>query len=226
MNIVANLNTVRQRIRQAEAKFHRQEGSVSLLAVSKTIGIPLIQKLIDAGQYDLGENYLQEALRKIEILNVPKLTWHFVGPIQSNKTRLIAQHFTWVHSVSKPIIAEFLHNFRPNHLPPLEVCIQVNLSNSPNKSGVTLEGLLTLAKTICQYENLKLRGLMTIPEPILSFDEQRAEFKKLRQAKESLQKEGFELDTLSMGMSHDLEAAIAEGATIVRVGAAIFGPRN
>ena len=179
-----------------------------------------------AGQRVFGESYIQEALDKIELLRDLPLQWHFIGPVQSNKTRAIATHFAWVHSVDRLKIAERLSAQRPASLPPLNVCIQVNVSGEDSKSGVAPGGLVELAQTVASLSQLKLRGLMAIPAPVEGLEAQRVPFAKLRELMQQINTQGLALDTLSMGMSHDFSAAILEGATIVRVGTAIFGERN
>lgn len=178
-----------------------------------------------AGMTRFGENYLQEALEKIEALQDLSLEWHFIGPIQSNKTRPIAEHFDWVHSVDRLKLARRLSEQRPPHLPPLNICLQVNVSGEQSKSGATLEELPALAREVASLPHLRLRGLMAIPAPAEGLEAQRQPFHHMHQALQQLNAEGLELDTLSMGMSGDLEAAIAEGATLVRIGTALFGPR-
>ncbi|MFC3608299.1 YggS family pyridoxal phosphate-dependent enzyme [Stutzerimonas tarimensis] len=223
--IVMNFAKVVTRIREAEQAEARQSGSTALLAVSKTQPAAAIRAAHAAGQLDFGENYLQEALDKqVELRDLP-LTWHFIGPLQSNKTRAVAEHFAWVHSLDRLKIAERLSAQRPADLPPLNVCLQVNLSDEHSKSGCRTDETAALARQIAALPRLKLRGLMAIPAPSEDPLEQRAAFARLRQLKESLPPE-LSLDTLSMGMSQDLEAAIAEGATWVRVGTALFGARE
>lgn len=203
---------------------------MALLAVSKTFGADAVIEAADAGQTEFGENYLQEALDKKQAVAAARpyllLKWHFIGPIQSNKTRPIAEHFDWVHSVEREKIAVRLSEQRPAGLPPLNVCLQVNVSGEASKSGVAPADLSALAHAVAALPHLKLRGLMAIPEPESDAQKQRAPFGALRAMLEQLRAEGLELDTLSMGMSGDMEAAIAEGATIVRVGTAIFGKRD
>ena len=182
--------------------------------------------MVTLGQLVYGENYLQEALQKIEALKDLAIEWHFIGPIQSNKTKPIAENFSWVHSVDRFKIAQRLNDQRPPPLPPLNICIQVNVSGEESKSGCTLDELDALASKIALLPNIRLRGLMAIPLSSDNFDEQRKPFARLRGAMERLNREGYKLDTLSMGMSADLNAAIAEGATMVRIGTALFGPRN
>lgn len=197
-----------------------------LLAVSKTRPPEDIRAAYAAGLRDFGESYLQEAVGKIARLSDLPLTWHFIGPIQSNKTRLIAEHFQWVHSVDREKIARRLSEQRPEGLPPLQVCLQVNISGEENKSGCNPGDMAALATAVAALPGLTLRGLMAIPAATPVQSEQRAAFARLRSAFEELKPEFPSLDTLSMGMSGDLEAAIAEGATLVRVGTAIFGPRS
>ncbi|KRV81329.1 YggS family pyridoxal phosphate-dependent enzyme [Pseudomonas citronellolis] len=221
--IAENIAKVRERIREAEQACGRPSGSVALLAVSKTKPAADIREAHAAGLDDFGENYLQEALGKQVELADLALTWHFIGPIQSNKTRPIAEHFHWVHSVDRLKVAERLSAQRPAHLPPLNVCLQVNVSGEASKSGCAPEELPALARAVAALPNLKLRGLMAIPEPTEDVAAQRAAFARLRELLTAL---NLGLDTLSMGMSHDLEAAVAEGATWVRIGTALFGARD
>jgi pyridoxal phosphate enzyme (YggS family) len=199
---------------------------ILVLAVSKTRPAQEIRWAYNCGLHNFGENYLQEALPKIAALNDLPITWHFVGPIQSNKTRAIAENFHWAHSVDRLKVARRLGEQRPADKAPLQICLQVNISGQESKSGATLEELPDLVEEVRTIPNLQLRGLMCIPAPTQDFTAQRAPFRRLREALEALQMQAPELDTLSMGMSGDLEAAIAEGATIVRVGTAIFGPRG
>lgn len=203
----------------------RPASEVRLLAVSKTCPADSIRAAYAAGQQAFGESYLQEALEKIAALADLPLEWHFIGPIQSNKTRPIAEHFDWVHGVDRAKIADRLSAARHPELPPLQVCLQVNISNEPSKSGVAPQEVADLARHVQGLPHLKLRGLMAIPEPAADPAQQRAPFRQLRELLAQLNGEGFALDTLSMGMSGDLEAAVQEGATIVRVGSAIFGAR-
>jgi pyridoxal phosphate enzyme (YggS family) len=208
----------------------RPAQSVRLLAVSKTFGADAVLAAVAAGQTTFGENYLQEALDKIAAVATAlpgqQVEWHFIGPIQSNKTRPIATHFAWVHTVERLKIAQRLSEQRPAELGPINVCLQVNISGEASKSGATPEQLPELARQVATLPNLRLRGLMAIPEPETDPDKQRAAFARVRTLFEQLRADGLELDTLSMGMSADLAAAIAEGATIVRVGSAIFGTRH
>jgi pyridoxal phosphate enzyme (YggS family) len=221
--IAENISTLAERIRSAAQAVQRDPASVGLLAVSKTKPANDLRAAYDAGLRDFGENYLQEALGKQAELSDLPLIWHFIGPIQSNKTRAIAEHFAWVHSVDRLKIAQRLSEQRPPELPPLNICIQVNVSGEASKSGCSPEDLPALAQAISALPNLKLRGLMAIPEPTDDRDEQNASFAAVSTLQAQL---GLPLDTLSMGMSHDLEAAIAQGATWVRIGTALFGARN
>ena len=221
--IAKNIAKVRTRIREAAQACGRDPESVGLLAVSKTKPAAAVREAHACGQRDFGENYLQEALNKQAELSDLALTWHFIGPIQSNKTRPIAEHFAWVHSVDRLKIAQRLSEQRPEQLPPLNICLQVNVSGEASKSGCAPEELPALALAVSQLPNLRLRGLMTIPEPTSDVAQQHAACARLRQLRDDL---NLELDVLSMGMSDDLEAAIAEGATWVRIGTALFGARD
>ena len=224
--ISANLQAVITRIEDAARQFGRNPDGISLLAVSKTWAASDVREAALAGQQSFGENYVQEGIDKARSLESLGLEWHFIGPLQSNKTRPVAETFDWVHAVDRLKIAERLSEQRPENLPALQVCIQVNVSGEQTKSGVSLDEAAALAHRVAALPRIRLRGLMAIPEPVEDFAEQRIAFRRLREAFEQLNKEGLSLDTLSMGMSHDLEAAIAEGATMVRVGTAIFGERN
>lgn len=228
-SIAANLQAVRARVSTACSAAGRETESVQLLAVSKTWPAESVREAVAAGQFAFGENYVQEAIEKITDLAKqgpgPDLEWHFIGPLQSNKTRLVAEKFSWVHSVDRLIIAQRLAAQRPHYVAPLQVCIQVNVSGETSKSGCTVDQVFRLAHSVAELPGLRLRGLMAIPEPSEDRDLQRSRFAMLRQTLEQLNGEGLALDTLSMGMSHDLEAAIMEGSTIVRVGTAIFGVR-
>ncbi len=221
--IAENIAKVGVRIREAAQASQRDCATVGLLAVSKTKPAAAIRQAFAAGVRDFGENYLQEALEKQRELGDLPLIWHFIGPIQSNKTKAIAEHFAWVHSVDRLKIAQRLSDQRPAHLPALNICLQVNVSFEPSKSGCNPEELPALAQAVTQLPNIRLRGLMTIPEPTDDVASQHAAFARLRELQDDL---GLGLDTLSMGMSHDLEAAIAEGATWVRIGTALFGARD
>ncbi|MCC6135500.1 MAG: YggS family pyridoxal phosphate-dependent enzyme [Candidatus Contendobacter sp.] len=220
------LHLVLARIRAAEQRFQRLPGSVQLLAVSKTQPSAAIAALAAVGQRRFGENYVQEALDKIAELAALDLEWHFIGPIQANKTRSIAEHFAWVHSVDRLKIAERLSAQRPAHLPPLNVCLQVNIDREPTKHGLDEREVATVASAVATLPRLRLRGLMAIPAPAADFTAQREPLARLRTLQDLLNAAGLGLDTLSMGMSDDLEAAIAEGATLTRVGTALFGPRT
>ena len=225
-SVAQNITKVQERIRIAAQNCDRDPMDVTVLAVSKTRPADVIRSAAEAGLHDIGENYLQEALEKINQLRDLDLCWHFIGPIQSNKTRAIAENFDWVHSVDREKIARRLNEQRPENLAPLNICLQVNTSDEASKSGSALADLPALAATVTELPNLRLRGLMSIPAASESEIEQRAAFRSLRLALESLRRDLQGLDTLSMGMSADLEAAIMEGATIVRVGTDIFGPRG
>lgn len=225
-NISTRLEQVQQRIRQAETRFGRATNCVSLLAVSKSWPAQALLDAAAAGQRAFGENYLQEALAKIAAINNSALEWHYIGTIQSNKCRDIATHFDWVHSVDRLKIARRLSEQRPDELPPLNICLQVNISNETSKSGITIAEVLAVAQAVATLPRLRLRGLMAIPQAAADFEQQRRMFRQLHTLQTELISNGIALDTLSMGMSDDLEAAIAEGATLVRVGSAIFGPRD
>ena len=221
----ARLHAVLDRIHAAEQRFQRPPGAVRLLAVSKTQPAAAIAALAAAGQHGFGENFLQEALDKMTELAARDLEWHFIGPVQANKTRGIAEHFAWVHSVDRLKIAERLSAQRPDRLPPLNVCLQVNIDREPTKHGLDEAEVAGIARAVAALPRLRLRGLMAIPTPAAEFTAQRQPFSRLRELRERLADAGLVLDTLSAGMSDDLEAAIAEGATLVRVGTALFGPR-
>ncbi|OGT38054.1 MAG: YggS family pyridoxal phosphate enzyme [Gammaproteobacteria bacterium RIFCSPHIGHO2_12_FULL_37_14] len=215
-------------MREYEKKYGRTPNSVRLLAVSKGQSAEKIKLAYAAGQRCFGENYLQEALEKIDDISRhcdETIEWHFIGHLQSNKTRKIAEHFAWAHSVCDKNIAKRLNDQRPAHLPPLSICIQVNISHEASKSGTGSDQVLALAEYCTSLPNLRLRGLMAIPAIKNHLAEQRAEYNKLRSIYEWLQQRGLELDTLSMGMSNDMEAAIAEKSNLIRIGAAIFGER-
>jgi pyridoxal phosphate enzyme (YggS family) len=228
--IPQNLQAVHERIAAAARAVSRNPHEIGLLAVSKTFGPDAVIAAAQAGQMTFGENYLQEALDKMTMVRVARpdllLEWHFIGPIQSNKTRPIAEHFDWVHSIEREKIAQRLSEQRPAHLPPLNVCLQINISGEASKSGVAPQDAATIAHAIAKLPRLRLRGLMAVPEPADEYEMQRKPFRQLRALQEELRAQGLALDTLSMGMSADMTAAIAEGATIVRVGTAIFGKRD
>jgi len=223
--ISTQLETVRARIVAACQDAGRDAREVTLLAVSKTFGADAIRQAYAAGQTAFGENYIQEAVEKIIALRDLPLQWHCIGPIQSNKTRLVAEHFDWVHTVDRLKVAQRLSEQRPVHLAPLQVCIQVNVDGGDTKSGVTPEEALALAPQVAALPGLRLRGLMSIPEPTPDFIAACALFASVRAVFDALNAQGLALDTLSLGMSADLEAAIHSGSTMVRVGSAIFGGR-
>ena len=225
-SIAENISTVRDQITKATAGCGRPSGSVTLLAVTKTQPPEKLREAYNAGQRDFGENYVQEALDKIQVLDLPEVIWHFIGPIQSNKTADIAAHFDWVHSLDRLKIANRLNSQRPQSHPPLNVCVQVNLSDEDSKSGVALAGTEELCEQIAQLSNLRLRGLMAIPAPCVENAKQRQVFQPLAQLFREMQGRFEHLDTLSIGMSADFKAAIEEGSTIVRIGTAIFGARE
>lgn len=220
------LQAVRDRIARAALAAGRDSAEVALLAVSKTWPLASVLDAAAAGQTAFGENYVQEGVDKALATADRNLEWHFIGPLQSNKTRPVAEHFAWVHSVDRLKIAERLSAQRPESLPPLQVCVQVNVSGEASKSGCRPDETLALCRAVAALPNLKLRGLMAIPEPADDEAAQRAPFRRLRELRDAVLAAGIPLDTLSIGMSHDLEAAVAEGATIVRIGTAIFGERN
>ena len=222
----ARLQAVQARIASAASEAARYPAAVGLLAVGKTFDAAAVRGLAACGQRELGENYLQEALEKQATLRDLPLVWHFIGPIQSNKTRAIAENFSWVHSVDRLKIAERLSAQRPAGLPPLQICIEVNVSGETSKGGVMPVGLPALAAAVAALPGLRLRGLMAIPAPTADAVMQRAACRRVRELFDDLKTRGHALDTLSMGMSGDLEAAILEGATIVRVGTALFGERT
>ena len=224
--IADNIQQVRARIAAACAAAQRPVQSVTLLAVGKTFPADALQQAHAAGQRAFGENYVQEAIDKMDTLaDLPGAEWHLIGPLQSNKTRVAAERFDWVHSVERLKVAQRLSEQRPAHKPPLQLCLQVNISGEASKSGLAPDAVAAVAHAVAALPRLRLRGLMAIPEPVGDFDAQRAPHRALRELLERLRADGLALDTLSMGMSADLEAAIAEGATIVRVGSAIFGAR-
>ena len=223
--IADNLQRVRERIARACALAQRPVQEVTLLAVSKTFGPDAVREANAAGQCAFGENYIQEAVEKMALLRDLPLQWHCIGPIQSNKTRLVAAHFDWAHTVDRLKIAQRLSEQRPEGLPPLQVCIQVNIDGGPAKSGVAPAAALALARDVAQLPRLALRGLMSLPEPAADFADQEAVHLRAKALYDDLRDAGLPLDTLSMGMTADLEAAIAAGSTMVRVGTAIFGTR-
>jgi hypothetical protein len=224
--IDANLQAVKARIEAAAKQCGRDANDIELLAVSKTFGADAVRSAHAAGQRAFGENYVQEAVEKIATLSGLPLTWHFIGPIQSNKTRQIAENFDWVHSIDRLKIAERLATARPATRAPLQVCIQVNIGDETSKSGIAPTEALGLAHAIAKLPQLNLRGLMTIPPASSDISVQRSYFAQLRRLRDNIALQDCPLDTLSMGMSGDIEAAIAEGSTMVRVGTAIFGSRH
>ena len=231
--IAGNLQAVKSRISAAAERAGRGRESVRLLAVSKTHPVTLVAEAYSAGQTAFGENYVQEALEKMDALSrllgaeaARALEWHLIGPLQSNKTRVVAERFAWVHTIEREKIARRLSEQRSSGLAPLQVLVQVNVSGEPSKSGVAAHEVSTLARAVAAMPRLRLRGLMAIPEPTDDKAIQHARFRAVRELFERLREDGLALDTLSMGMSDDMEAAIAEGATMVRVGTAIFGPRE
>ena len=230
MSITQNVQQVSALIAEAARGVGRDPASVLLLAVSKTFGSDAVIEAAEAGQRAFGENYLQEALDKQQSVQTLRpdlvLEWHFIGPIQSNKTRPIAEHFAWAHAVDREKIARRLSEQRPPNLPPLNICLQVNGSGEDSKSGVAPTEVLALARAVTTLPGLWLRGLMAIPEPAEDVESQRKPFALLRALQQQLTEAGIPTDTLSMGMSADMDAAIGEGATIVRIGTAIFGKRD
>jgi pyridoxal phosphate enzyme (YggS family) len=227
-HIAQHLEEVRQRIAKAAASASRDGASVKLLAVSKTFPAEDVRAAFEAGQRAFGENYVQEGVAKITALSDlrSELEWHFIGPLQSNKTKVVAEHFDWVQSVDRLKIAQRLSDQRPPGAPPLNVCLQVNVSGEESKSGVEPAEAASLAHQIAALPGLRLRGLMAIPEPAATLEAQRAPHARLSALMDALCADGLELDTLSIGMSADLEAAVLEGATMVRIGTAIFGARD
>jgi PLP dependent protein len=227
-HVARHLEEVRQRIAKAAADASRDASTVMLLAVSKTFPAEDVRAAFDAGQRAFGENYVQEAVAKItELADLrSEIEWHFIGPLQSNKTKVVAENFDWVHSVDRLKIAERLSDQRPDGMPPLNVCLQINVSGEDSKSGVAPDDALALAHQIAALPRLRLRGLMAIPEPAADAGAQRRPYRALHELFESLRSAGLDLDTMSAGMSADLEAAIEEGATMVRIGSAIFGERD
>ncbi len=224
-NIEKNLERVHQQIEQAAVDHNRRASDIVLLAVTKKKPAADIRAAYQYGQENFGENYLQEAQSKMTELADLDIVWHFIGPVQSNKTKTLASAFQWVHCVDRLKIAQRLNDHRPASMPLLNICIQVNVDLEPSKSGIAPTEILALAQAIAHLPRLRLRGLMTIPAPRNDFESQRKPFRLLAQALADLQAHGFDCDTLSMGMSHDIQAAIAEGSTLVRIGTAIFGER-
>ena len=225
IGVATAYNAVRDRIAAAEALCNRRPGSVRLLAVSKANPPESVREAYAVGQRDFGESYVQEAVAKMGALEDLAITWHFIGPIQSNKTRSIATHFDWVHSLDRLKIARRLSEQRDPQLPPLSVCLQINLSGDKARHGVRPQDAVSFATAVSKLPRLRLRGLMAVPPPALDIERQRIPFRQLHDLLRSLRSRGLDMDTLSMGMTNDMEAAIAEGATIVRIGTAIFGRR-
>ncbi len=228
--VAGSLAAVRDRIAAAERRFRRPPGSVALLAVAKTKPASLIREAWEAGQLLFGENFVQEAVAKLDELSELSgpggIEWHFVGALQANKSRTVAERFAWVHTVDRARVARRLSDQRPAWLAPLNVCLQVNVSGESSKSGVPISEAAELAAAVAELPRLRLRGLMAIPRPCIELDAQRAALRPLVEAYDRLRADGHPLDTLSMGMTDDLEAAVAEGATMVRIGTAVFGPRG
>jgi PLP dependent protein len=226
IRVTENFRKIQDLLAQAAAEADRPKDAVRLLAVSKSKPVSAVLEAASAGQREFGENFVQEALAKIAAVARRDLTWHFIGHLQSNKTRAVAEKFDWVHTVDRPKIAERLSRQRPYHAPDLNVCIQVNVDGEAEKAGVSPDKLLQIAAAVAGFPKLKLRGLMCIPLLRQDFAAQREPFRRLRELSESLAAAGIETDTLSMGMSGDFRAAIHEGATIVRLGTALFGERE
>lgn len=224
--IQSRLETVRQQIQQAVERYHRRADSVQLLAVSKTHPAEAIRQAAAAGQRRFGESYIQEALDKIGQLRDLDIEWHYIGRIQGNKTRAIAENFDWVHSIDSAKQLRRLNDQRPDNLPPLNICLQIKIDDEESKAGITPREARELINSMADYPRLTLQGLMTLPAPAVDLEAQRIPFRRLRELRDELASEALPLPTLSMGMSGDLEAAIAEGSTIVRIGTAIFGPRH
>ena len=225
MSISENLSRIQQQIKQISAEYQRE--NVRLLAVSKTKPMQAIEEAIRAGQCAFGENYVQEGVEKIAYFSGNKsLEWHFIGPLQSNKSRLVAEYFDWIQTVDRFKIAERLNDQRPEHLPPLNVLIQINISDESSKSGIQPEEMFSLAEKISQFPRLKLRGLMAIPKPESKPEQQKIALRKMKDLFNRLQQQFESVDTLSMGMSDDMASAIECGSTMVRIGTAIFGERN
>ena len=221
-----NYHVTKEKISLFEKRYQRQPGEICLVAASKTRSAEEIRAMAELGQRHFGENYVQESLDKIAQLTDIPLIWHFIGPIQKNKTKLIAQHFHWVHSIDRDVIATRLNDQRPDSLPNLNACIQINIDNEDSKSGIATDEAFELASVINQLPNLTLRGLMAIPSATDDIDQQACAFKKMTTLFTQLKQRYPDIDTLSMGMSGDFEAAIANGSTMIRIGTALFGPRN
>ena len=226
IRVTENLRKIRDLLAETAENAGRNRDSVKLLAVSKKQPITAILEAVSAGQRDFGENQVQEGIEKITEIDNPDLTWHFIGHLQTNKTRLVAEHFSWVHSVDRLKVARRLSQQRPESLGDLNVCVQVNVDDEASKSGASLDEAADLAATIVDLPRLRLRGLMCLPAIREDFEEQRQPFRRLRELGDQLRSAGMPIDTLSMGMSDDYRAAIYEGSTIVRIGTAVFGPRD
>jgi len=226
ISVPTQLGNVQAEIHRYAERYNRDPSSIELLAVSKTKPVSAIHEAIAAGQKSFGENYLDEAIEKIQLINDPQVSWHFIGAIQSRKTTDIARHFDWAHGVDREKIATRLSAQRPAELPPLNICLQINIDNESTKAGISPEDTITLANICSDMPGIKLRGLMAIPAPRENLAAQREVFQRLGEIFDSVKSVHPTLDTLSIGMSGDLEAAIAEGATIVRIGTAIFGSRD
>ena len=224
--IAQQLNIIRKNVHELEQKYGREKNSVKIVAASKTRSVDEILAAFELGQLDFGENYQQEALTKINSLSDRNIVWHFIGPLQTNKARHIAEHFAWMHSVDRIKIAQRLSKLRSPEQANLNVCIQINISEEKSKSGISVDNLKSLAGAITQLPGLDLRGLMALPAPALELAKQREAFREVRGYFDLLRSCGHKLDTLSMGTSNDMEAAIAEGATIIRLGTALFGARK
>ena len=225
-SVAKNIDLIEAQIRQVEQQSARAQNSVQLLAVSKGQPVEKIREAFLAGQQAFGENYLQEALEKIEMLHDLAIEWHFIGDVQTNKTRLIAENFAWVHGVTRLKVAERLNQQRPANLPPLNCCIEINISEEPSKAGIAADAVFSLAEQIQALPNINLRGLMTIAKQTNDHAQQLSYFTKMAELFQTAKAQGFNFDTLSMGMSSDYRAAIAAGSTMVRIGTAIFGPRE
>ena len=225
-NIAKSLESLKQRIDRAERRYGRESGAVTVLAVSKTRPVQDIITAAEHGQRDFGENYVQEAIAKITSLNHHGLVWHFIGPVQSNKTSTIAEYFDWVHSIDRIKIIKRLNDARPDNLVPINLCVQINISKEQNKSGISPDELEQLLAECADFSRVRIRGLMTLPKPCDDFEQQRMQFNELKKLFEKINMNCGQYDTLSMGTSNDFEAAIAEGSTIVRTGTAIFGARS
>ena len=224
--IEQNYNHIQKLICTAKTQYNRKNENISLLAVSKKQPLTAIKEAYNLGQLDFGENFVQEGVEKIKELNNKNINWHFIGHIQSNKTRLISENFDWVHTVDRIKIAERLSKQRPGHANKLNICIQINVDDEKTKSGVDIKNVFDLCYAIDELPNLNLRGLMCLPMTRSDHEKQRQPFKVLKKLYEHLNKERFHLDTLSMGMTNDFSAAIQEGSTIIRIGTALFGPRD